>query len=48
MKLLLIILIVTSALTAQTYEAIKVKGEVKYQTDSGEKWLGLKQGDILN
>jgi len=41
-------LIVTSALTAQTYEAIKVKGEVKYQTDSGEKWLGLKQGDILN
>jgi len=48
MKLLLIILIVTSSLTAQTYEAIKVKGEVKYQTDSGEKWLGLNQGDILN
>jgi len=48
MKILFIMLIVTSALTAQTYEAIKVKGEVKYQTDSGEKWLGLKQGDILN
>lgn len=48
MKLLLIILIVSSSLTAQSYEAIKVKGEVKYQTDSGEKWLRLKQGDRLN
>jgi hypothetical protein len=47
MKELLIILIFTGVLSAQTFTVEKVSGDVKYQNGSSENWLLLNIGSTI-
>lgn len=47
MKTLIIFLVVTISLLAQSYKVLEVKGDVKYQSGTDEKWSELKEGVSL-
>ena len=46
-KILVIILLFISSLTAQQFKATVVKGDVKYQSGTSEFWFQVKPNDVL-
>jgi len=47
MKTIIIFALLTFTLTAQTYKAVEVKGDVKYRSETSEKWNDLKPGSSI-
>jgi hypothetical protein len=47
-KILMIVLMMSTVVYAQTYEAVNVKGEVKFQSGTEESWKKVNEGMILN
>lgn len=46
-KILLILIIFSATVAAQQIKVIEVKGDVKYQSGTSEKWVDIKNGDVL-
>lgn len=47
-KTLIIFLMMSTIVLAQTFKAVNVKGEVKFQSGTEESWIGIKDGAVLN
>jgi hypothetical protein len=48
MKTIIIILMTSTIVLAQTYKAVNVKGEVKFQSGTEENWEKVEEGMVLN
>lgn len=46
-KILLILIIFSATVAAQQIKVIEVKGDVKYQSSTSEKWVEVKNGEAL-
>lgn len=46
-KIFLILILYITVVSAQEFEAVKIKGEVKYRTSISEVWYQLKEGTRL-
>jgi hypothetical protein len=47
-NILIIFFIVSTSMLPQTYKAVNVKGEVKFQSGTDESWVNVNEGTLLN
>jgi hypothetical protein len=46
-RIIVVLIIFSGALVAQQLKVTEVKGEVKYQSGTSEKWVDVKNEDVL-